>query len=331
MHDLLTLRDALEMKRKKTSRLFSEYVNPGMGKLFSRYGFERRFIKAKGMYVVDEDNRTYLDFLGGYGALNYGHNPDFAVKALSLAAKFPNFLQAGVSSFQAVLAYNLSKIIQGNLKITYFSSSGSEAVEFAVKISRAYTGKKYILYNEGAYHGITSGALSITDNDKYKKGFIPSTDHTNAVPYADINALERKLSTGNYAAYIFEPVQGESGMIVPPEGYLKKAQEISRKNNVLFIADEIQTGFGRTGKNFACEHDGLTPDIITLDKSLGAGIMPIGATLIKEEIWKKVMGDSDSCTTHSSTFGGNTWACVCGIEAVNYLIRENISQRTGEL
>lgn len=328
---LIKLEDVLNLKRKEINKLYREHVNPGLEKLLTQFSFDRHFVKAKGTKLWDEQGKSYLDFLGGYGALNFGHNPEFVINAVEKIKDYPAMLQAGLSEFAAALSHNLSLIAPEGLKITYFCSSGAEAVEAALKTARAATGRKNFLYCKNSYHGKTFGALSVTDNKKYKNPFLPVLDKTNSIPFGDLAALEMELETNNYAAFIVEPVQGEAGIIPAPTGYLKGAEELCEKYKTLFIADEIQTGFGRTGKNFACGWENVNPDILTLAKSLGGGIMPVGACMMKQDIWDKSFGGINKCTLHSSTFGANSWAMAAGIASVELLLKENLARRALEL
>ena len=221
--------------------------------------FDKRFVKAAGMQVWDEDGNVYLDFLGAYGALNLGHNPPAAQRGLEQAQELPNLLQASLNGMAAALAHNIAQVTPGKLGRTFFCNSGAEAVEGALKMARIATGRQRIIYCEGAFHGKTLGALSVTGRSKYQQPFAPLIPGCQAIPYGDVIALENELARGDVAAFIVEPIQGEGGVIVPPEGYLAKVRELCSRYGTLFIADEIQTGFRAYRQAVACQHEMLLP------------------------------------------------------------------------
>lgn len=331
MGELIELKDAVDLSRKKIARLYGEYVNPGLAELLTTYGFDQHFVMARDNRLWDNHGHCHLDFLGGYGALNFGHNPQEVIQAVEWVKEAPNMLQAGFSELAAALAHNLAQIAPDNLKVTYFANSGTEAVETALKAARGACGKPAFLHCENSYHGKTFGALSVTDNPHYRAPFEPLLEKTGKVPFGDLEKLEAELETGRYSAFIVEPIQGEAGIIVPPPDYLPKAQELCKRYDTLFIVDEIQTGMGRTGKYFACQHYGLKPDIMTIAKSLGGGIMPVGACMMSREVWDMTFGSPDNCTLHSSTFGGNTWAMAAGMASVKLLVEKRLDEQAGKM
>ncbi|MGB9867007.1 MAG: aspartate aminotransferase family protein [Bacillota bacterium] len=330
---LLTVEDVLRLDRSEVRKLYSEYVNPGFISLLRVLDFDKRFVKAQGVQVWDQDGNEYLDFLGGYGSLNLGHNPPEVLSVLEEVAQKlpPNILQAFPNAAAAALAHNLAEVTPGDLKRCFFCNSGAEAVEASLKMARAATGKAMILYCEGSFHGKTLGALSVTGREKYQRPFEPLVPGCFKVPFGDIQALEAKLKLGEAAAFIVEPVQGEGGVKVPPPGYLKAAEELCHKYQALLIVDEVQTGFGRTGKLFACEHEGVKPDIMCLSKSLGGGVLPIGVCIATEKVWNAAYGGLDRCLLHTSTFGGNTLACLAGIAALDAVTSKKLWENAAEL
>lgn len=324
---LLTIDDVLGFTQNDVRNLYKEYVNPGLAQMMGILNFDKRFVKAEGVQVWDEDGNAYLDFLGAYGALNLGHNPPAAKRALEEVQEWPNLLQASLNGMTAALAHNLAQVTPGRLQRTFFCNSGAEAVEGALKIARIATGRQKIVYCEGAFHGKTFGALSVTGRSKYQEPFAPLVPGCQAIPYGDIIALENVLAKHDVAAFIVEPIQGEGGVIIPPSGYLTKVRELCSRYGTLFIADEIQTGFGRTGKLFACQHEDVAPDIMCVAKSLGGGVMPIGATITTAEVWDRAYGPMDRALLHTSTFGGNTRAVGVGIASLNAIIEEDLPRR----
>lgn len=321
----ITLEQALTLNRNSIKENYSEYVNSSFVSMLSLLNFDKHFVKAEGVSVWDSDGNEYYDFLGGYGALNLGHNPPEVIEAIDKVRGLPNILQAAIGNLPGVLAHNLAQITPGDLKRSFFCNSGAEAVEGALKLAKIASGKNRIIYCQGSFHGKSAGALSVTGREKYQKPFLPLVPNCESVPYGDLNALEDKLKARDVAAFIVEPIQGEGGIIVPPEGYLKGVRELCTRYDAYMIADEVQTGLGRTGKMFACEHENVAPDIMCLAKSLGGGIMPVGAYITTDEIWKKAYGSMDKALLHTSTFGGNTWAMAAGIAAIKAIMDKGLA------
>lgn len=326
----ITCDDALKLNRNQVRENYKEYVNSNFVSMLSMLQFDKLFVKAKGVSVWDSDGNEYLDFLGGYGALNLGHNPDEIYEAIEKVKHLPNILQAAVNDFPGALAYDLALVTPGDLKRSFFCNSGAEAVEGALKLAKIASGKHKIVYCKNSFHGKSAGALSVTGREKYQKYFKPLVPDTVQVEYGDANALEDALKGKDVAAFIVEPIQGEGGVIVPHDGYLKEVRELTTKYDAYLIFDEVQTGFGRTGKMFACEHENVVPDIMCLAKSLGGGVMPIGAYIAKDDVWKKGYGTMDRCLLHTSTFGGNTLACAAGITAIKLILDKNLPEAAKE-
>lgn len=321
---LYTLEEALALDARANLANHEKYVNPGLTRMMSLLAFDRPFARAEGMYVWDQEGNRYLDFLGGYGSLNLGHNHPAVAAALEAVRELPNLLQASLNPLAGALAHNLARITPGDLSHTFFCNSGAEAVEGALKTARIATGRTRIIYCDGSFHGKSMGALSVTGRKKYQQGFAPLVPGCEGVPYGDLAALEEKLAAGDAAAFIVEPIQGEGGIICPPAGYLRGARELCTRYGTLLIADEIQTGFGRTGTMFACEHEGVEPDIMCLAKSLGGGLIPIGAFITTPAVWNKAYGSMEKSTLHTSTFGGNTRACAAGLAVIDTILKEKL-------
>ncbi len=326
----ISVDEALEFDRNTVRENYKQYINPGMASLLGLLDFDKRFVRASGVSVWDNEGNEYLDFLGGYGALNTGHNHPRILAALEKVKGMPNILQASLSGMASALAHNLALIAPGNLKRSFFGNSGAEAVEGALKLARASTKKHRIIYCEGSFHGKSFGALSVTGRNKYQAPFGPLLPGTEPVPYGDLDSLEEKLRQKDVAAVILEPIQGEGGVIVPPDGYLKGVRELCTRYEALMILDEIQTGFGRTGRMFACEHEGVAPDIMCVAKSLGGGLMPIGAYTATEKVWDQAYGGVDRALLHTSTFGGNAWASTAGIASLEVILDEDLPGQARE-
>lgn len=324
--EIVTLEAALGLQRKESVALYREHVNPDLCAQFSLVGLDRRFVRASGMTVFDEAGNEYLDFLGGYGALSFGHNHPEIVEAVRRVEDLPNILQASVGALVGPLAASLAAIAPGDLSKSFFCNSGAEAVEGSLKLARISTKRTHIVYADNSFHGKSMGALSVTGRSKYQKPFEPLVPHCHAVPFGDIDALESTLRSHECAAFIVEPVQGEAGVMTPPDGYLKAVEEVCHANGALFIADEIQSGLGRTGTVFAVDYDGAKPDIMATAKALGGGVMPIGAYTASDRVWEAGYGTAEKCVLHTSTFGGNTRAMAAGLKAIEILVRDDLSE-----
>lgn len=314
-----------------TKKLHKEYLNAVVLQLMGYAKTDKCFVSARGVFIRDEAGHDYLDFFSGFGTLNLGHEAPEILEALRRVDGRPNFFQGAINPFAAKLAEYLAAVTPGKLSKSFFCNSGTEAVEAALKLARKATGREVLLATEGAFHGKTFGALSVSGKDKYKVPFRPLVSGTELIPYNDLNALESRVARGDVAAFIVEPVQGEAGAIVPSSGYLKGAEAICRKYGTLFLVDEVQTGLGRTGRLFACEEENVEPDVLILGKSLGGGVMPLGAIVTTPEIWKKAYGTLATGALHSSTFGGNTRACACGIAAIDTVIRKRLSENAAKM
>ena len=326
----LTLQAALKQDREKVVENHKTYLNASLAAMLGLLNFDKQFIKAEGVCVWDSQGNQYLDFLGAYGALNLGHNHPKVLAALDQVREQPNLLQASLGTIAGALARNLALLTPGELRRSFFGNSGAEAVEGALKLARAATGRPGLVYCHGSFHGKTLGALSVTGREKYQKAFAPLIPECRPVPFGDLEALEAILREKTCAAFIVEPIQGEGGIILPPEGYLSGARQICSRHGTLLIFDEIQTGLGRTGKIFAYQHDGITPDILCLAKSLGGGIMPIGAYISTDEVWKRAYGSMEKALLHTTTFGGNTWAAAAAVAALDVICEENLPEQARE-
>ena len=331
MNELYNIDQAMALDRNEITANYKNHINPSMVKMLQLMNFDKNFIKADNVTVTDENGKEYLDFLGGYGSLNMGHNRKEIIEAVHKVREKPNLLQASLGGIYSAAAHNLAQVAPGNLEISFFGNSGTEAVEGSIKLSRIATGNEKIIYCQDSFHGKSYGSLSITGREKYQKYFNPLLPATESIPFGDVPALKEKLnSSDNIASVILEPIQGEGGVVVPPEGYLKQVRELCDKHGVLMILDEIQTGLGRTGKMFACNHEDVVPDIMCLAKSMGGGIEPVGAYITKPEIWNKAYGSMEKALLHTSTFGGNARASAAVIASLNYILEKDLSREAKE-
>ncbi len=302
---------------------FKAHINGGLFALVAFMGLDEAEIEAEGWLVRDSKGRQFIDCLGGYGVFNFGHrHPKIVAAVEAQLRRQPLSSKLLMSPPAVMLAEKLAEITPGNLQKCFFANSGTEAVEGALKIARLATGRKKIIYTSRAFHGKTLGSLSATDREKHRAPFDPLLGQFNVVPFGDADALVAAVD-GDTCALIFEPVQGEGGIFPAPEGYLAAAREACDKTGALLIFDEVQTGMGRTGKNFACEWDGVAPDIMCLAKALGGGVMPIGAVIGTPEVWKNF---EENPLVHTSTFGGNPLACAAALAACDVLIEERLAE-----
>jgi putrescine aminotransferase len=330
------IKEALSLRKSNYEQLASEALINSIEYLNKSH--ERRLCGAEGsvefrdggVYTFDNHGKRYLDCLGGYGIFNVGHRHPKVIDAVrQQLEQVCLHSQDLLNPWAANLAKQLAAITPGDLKYSFFCNSGTEAVEGAIKLARLYTGKTEIISTRNSYHGVTMGALSATGRDVFRKPFEPLLTGFVHVPFGDIKAIEKAI-TKNTAAVILEPIQGEGGIIVPPKGYLKKVRKLTEKKKVLLILDEVQTGMGRTGKMFACQHEDVQPDIMCLAKALGGGVMPIGCFTSTKEIWKVL---EPNHSIHNSTFGGNPLACAAASACIEVLLEEGLperAQRMGE-
>jgi acetylornithine/succinyldiaminopimelate/putrescine aminotransferase/acyl carrier protein len=298
---------------------FRKYVNPELGRALQQMGMDKTFVRGEGSWLWDNSGRRYLDFLAQYGALPFGFNPPRIWAALQSVrdSHEPSFVQPSFLNAAGELARRLLNVAPPGMAYVTFGNSGAEAVEAAIKLCRSTTGRHDILAASNGFHGKTLGALSATDKEKYQHGFGAPVAGFHYVKYGDVDALRSALARGNYAGFIVEPLQGEGGIVEPPSGYLRLARKACREAGTLFVADEIQTGLGRTGTMFVCRELGITPDIMTVAKALGGGLMPIGACIATEAAYNE-----DFALKHTSTFAGNTLACRAGLATLD-LLEEN--------
>ncbi|MHB0976972.1 MAG: aspartate aminotransferase family protein [Candidatus Aquicultorales bacterium] len=327
MDEFIRFDEALSASQKEIREWWNK-INPSHVFHFAAFDFDRRYVKAAGVRVWDDEGKEYLDFTGCYGALNLGHNhPKISRAVNDLMREEPKFLQATLNPFAGALAKNLTTLAPGDLDICFFCNSGAESVEAALKTARAATGRPAFVYTEDSFHGKTFGALSVTGREKYRKPFEPLLAECRQIPYGDASALDKALAGRDVAGFIVEPIQGEAGVRVPPEGYLKEAESLCKKYGTLLIVDEVQTGMGRTGRLFASEHEDVRPDIMTLAKSLGGGYIPLGCCMSRREVWSSVFGSLSTSLLHTTTLQHNAIACAAGLAGLETLLDEGLVEK----
>jgi ornithine--oxo-acid transaminase len=308
---------------------YANHVNPQWVRLLNLLEMNVRYDRCQGAELFTDDGRPILDFLSGYCVHNAGHNHPAIIAALKeeLDRCGPVMLQSHVPELAGELAERLCRSAGGHLRKVFFASSGSEGVEAVIKFSRAHTRRSGLLYAEGAFHGLTCGALSLMSEGFWRDGFGPLLPGAESVPFGNLDALEKKLSSRNFAAYIVEPVQGEAGIRVPEPGYLRSAQSLCHRYGTLFVADEVQTGLYRTGKFLASHHFDIEPDMVVLSKALSGGLVPVGAVLMSDAVYESVYDSLKRSIVHTSTFSENGLSMRAGLATLDVLEREQLGPR----
>lgn len=312
---------------EETISKYEKYINPSQARLFRFMGLASVEGSAEGWVITDSEGKQFIDCLGGYGMFALGHRNPAVVKAVEDALHtMPMCGKVLFNRQMADLAEKLAEITPGELQYSFFVNSGTEAVEGCLKVARLATKRTKFVAAENAFHGKTMGSLTATGRDLYRDPFKPLLDGFTHVPYGDIEAIKNAVDEET-AAVILEPIQGEGGIIVPPDGYLRQVKEVCEAKGALLIADEVQTGIGRTGEWFGVNHDGVTPDLMACAKALGGGVMPIGAIIGTPRAWQGLI---EAPFLHTSTFGGNQLACAAGIAAIKYIQEEDLLRRGRE-
>jgi acetylornithine/succinyldiaminopimelate/putrescine aminotransferase len=317
------IRALIEQRLRDGEQLHAEHLNPQVPRMLGAIGFTRLLTSATGSWYDDVDGRRYLDFLSGFGVYALGRNHPVVRRALHdvLDAELADLVQFDLPLLPGLLAEQLLLRSPGMDRV-YFCNSGSEAVEAALKFARCATGKGRILYCDHAYHGLTVGSLSVNGAKEFRKGFGPLLPDTK-IRFGDLEAIERELRRGDVAGLLVEPIQGK-GVHIPPPGYLAAAQQMLHDAGALLIADEVQTGIGRTGRFFAHHYEDVTPDIVTVAKALSGGFVPIGATMARAGIFEKVYSSLDRVFVHASTFAGNALAMAAGLATLSVIDDEDL-------
>ncbi|MBI5883015.1 MAG: putrescine aminotransferase [Elusimicrobia bacterium] len=326
-------RDALT---ETTVSAYANYVNPGI--LEYRKSVSTEYISIEWSDSANTFNdikgKKYIDFLGGYGVFNVGHRHPKVIAAVANQLKRQALhSQELLEPFRAILAKLVHDITPGDLQFSFFGNSGAEAIEGAMKLAMLHTGRKSFVAAVSGFHGKTLGALSATAKAKFRQPFLPILPDCYHVPYGDADYVESILKSadevGNdIAGVILEPIQGEGGINVPPDDYLPRVRDLCDRYGALLIADEVQTGMGRTGRMFCVEHWNVVPDILCMGKAFGGGVMPIGAFVSNKTVWEQLFPEP---WLHSTTFGGNPLACVAAIAAIHVTLEEKLPERAEKM
>jgi putrescine aminotransferase len=299
---------------------YRDYVNPPLARVMKLSGSPVE-VRASGSTIWDQNGKAYLDFAGGYGVFTLGHSHPRVLAAVR--DQMDRMSLSSKTMFNPVLgraARRLAELAPGDLQISFWCNSGTEAIEGAIKLARAATGRAKIVSTIDAFHGKTMGALSVSGRDTFREPFRPLLEGFEHVPYGRADVLRDALSDA--AAFVVEPVQGEGGINVPPDGYLRAVRSACDATGALFIADEVQTGFGRCGYRFACEREDVVPDVMTLAKGLSGGVIPVGAFIATPDAWNRAFAKAP--LLHTSTFGGNELACAAALAAMDVLEEDNL-------
>ena len=327
-HDIAAL---LAGRQADRYAMHSRHLNEQMVRVLRAIGYDVDYSCGAGQYLFDRSGTRYLDLLSGFGVFAIGRNHPALREALKsvLDSELPNLVQLDVSTLAGILAERLLAHVP-YLDNAFFANSGTEAVESAIKFARAATGRSGLVYCEHAFHGLTTGALALNGDAIFREGFEPLLPDCVRVPFNDLAALEQALASREMAAFFVEPIQGK-GVNLPADGYLQGAADLCRRHGTLFIADEIQTGLGRTGRFLAVEHWNVEPDMVLLSKSLSGGHVPSSAVLTRKHIFKKVFDRMDRAVVHGSTFSKNDLAMAAGITMLDVIESERLIENAARM
>lgn len=330
--NLLTVEDAKSLDLAQVTDLFANHLNPGQLHFMKVLGYHRVLVeRAEGMHYYDQNGRQILDFFGGIGSLGFGHNHP---RILAARRKFEEekrheIAMGFLSQYAAALAHNLAAISPGNLEMVFLGSTGSEAMEAAIKVAEQAQGpsRTKTIYAENSFHGKTKGALSITDSVLYRGSF-KLVENTVRVPFGDIDAIAQAIESDPEIGIVaLETIQGGAGIVSAPNGFWRELRALCDRKGVLWVADEVQCGLGRTGRFYAFEHEGVVPDVTALAKSLGGSKAAMGAMICSRDVYMKAYGQPKTALIHGpSTFSGMGEACCTSIEALNILYDEGLME-----
>ena len=327
-----SIAELLRERAGENFQLHEAHLNTQMVRVLKTIGYDRIYTKAHGPYLYDDKGTEYLDLLSGFGVFALGRNHPDIIRALKevLDAELPDMVQMDVSLLSGLLAEKILGHCPDNLTKMFFCNSGAEAVEAAIKFSRYSTKREKILYCEHAFHGLTLGALSLNGENVFREGFGPLLPGCSTVPFNNLPALEAALRNGDIAAFIVEPIQGK-GVNLPSDDYWPEVAKLCKKHGTLFVADEIQTGLGRTGKFWAIDHWGVEPDMILMAKALSGGFVPVGAVAMTTPIMEAVFNRMDRAVVHGSTFSKNNMAMAAGIAAISVIEDEKLVENAARI
>jgi acetylornithine/succinyldiaminopimelate/putrescine aminotransferase len=322
----------IEGRQGEQYALHKQYINASLARAQAIIGFDKIYTRGEGAYLWDAEGHRYLDLLSGFSVFNLGRGHPIVKQVMQevLALDRPSLVKMDCPLLAGLLAEELVKRMPAGLETVFFTNSGAEAVDTALKFARAATKRPRMLYLDHAFHGLTLSTLSLNGGDHFRKGFEPLMPGFDAVAMNDLAALEKQLRQKDVAAFFVEPIQGK-GVYVPADNYLPEAQRLCRKYGTVFVCDEVQVGMGRTGRFLCSEHWRLEPDIVTLSKSLGGGYMPVSATIARRSIHDATFSRLDRCQVHSTTFGQNELAMAAGLATLHVLDQERLIERAATM
>jgi len=300
---------------------YGRLISSSYPSFLNKLGLSGVAAKAEGATITGSDGRVFIDCIGGYGLFNIGHNNPAVIEALTdQLCKRQQFTKPLISEIQVRLAERIERIAPGNLTCSFILNSGSEAIDCAIKLVRLHKGGKTIITANKGFHGHTFGALTASGIPSFKRAFKPLLPGFVTIPFGDIKALEQTISEDT-AAILIEPIQNEAGAAPPPDGYLREVRDLCDRRGLLMILDEVKTGFGKTGRMFACEHYGVVPDIMVMGKSMGGGLIPAGAVVAGSELWKRF---SLSFPMSASSYAGNVLTCRAALTTIEFLSQSSL-------
>jgi ornithine--oxo-acid transaminase len=328
----LGIRDLFAESAGSELELHARFVNPQFVRMLRTIGFDRRWARGEGAHLYDADGNRFLDLLGGFGMYNVGRSNPRVRAALheGLDLELPGRVALGVTQGAGLLAEELLRRAPASLGRALFTSSGAESIEAAIKLGRAATGRTRVVSVEHGFHGLTLGALSANGDPAFTDRFQPLLPGFSRVPFNDLGALEEELRREDVALFLTEPIVGH-GVVLPEPGYLEGAQELCRRYGTLFCVDEVATGFGRTGRMFACEHWGLEPDVMTVSKALSGGYVPVGACLLSTKVFDAVFDSMEHALSHGSTFAPNDLGMIAGLATLAELDEQGLVERSARM
>jgi ornithine--oxo-acid transaminase len=327
-----TLVDLARQRAHENFALHERYLNQQMVRILKTIGFDRCYVRAEGPYLYDDQGERYLDLLSGYGVFAVGRDHPKVVSTLKevLDSQLVSLVQMDVSILSGLLAERLLATAPGDLSKIFFCNSGAEAVEAAIKFSRYATQRQAVVYCDHAFHGLTLGALSLNGDEIFKEGFGPLLPGCRQIPFNDLEALEGALRKRDVAAFVVEPIQGH-GVNMPDDDYLSEAARLCKRYGTLFVADEVQTGLGRTGRLWAIEHWNVEPDMILSAKALSGGFVPVGAVMLRRPTFDRVFSSMPRAPVHGSTYSKNNLAMAAGLATLQVIEEENLVHNAATL
>lgn len=326
------LLDLLQERAGEKFALHERYLNAQLVGVLRTLGFDVEYTEARGQYLFDREGRRYLDLLSGFGVFAIGRSHPHVVETLQqvLAADLPHLVQMDVTALAGILAERLVERMPPGLERVFFANSGTEAVEAALKFARYATRRPGFVHCEHGYHGLSYGSLSLNGMDEFREGFGPFLPGARRIPFNDLGALEEALRGREVAAFVVEPIQGH-GVTIPDDDYLPGAAALCRKYGTLLVADEVQTGLGRTGRFLAVEHWGVEPDMVCMAKALSGGFVPVGAVACRKRVFDAVFDRMTRAVIHGSTFSKNSLAMAAGIATLEVLDGEGLVENAAVL